>query len=89
MVVTNINDYDAANTIIYPNPASTSLYIQSLYSQNADIYFYNAIGQLVKYIKMDKPSISIDVSNLNGIYLLKIIYDESKTNFYKILINNL
>jgi len=38
---------------------------------------------------MDKPSISIDVSNLNGIYLLKIIYDESKTNFYKILINNL
>lgn len=89
LVVTNINDYDAANTIIYPNPASTSLYIQSLYSQNADIYFYNAIGQLVKYIKMDKPSISIDVSNLNGIYLLKIIYDESKTNFYKILINNL
>lgn len=88
LVVTNINDYDVANTIIYPNPASTSLYIQSLYSQNADIYFYNAIGQLVKYLKMDKPSISIDVSNLNGIYLLKIMYDENKTNFYKILINN-
>jgi len=56
-VVSNINVYDAANTIIYPIPASTSLYIQSLYSQNADIYFYNAIGQLVKYIKMDKSAI--------------------------------
>jgi hypothetical protein len=59
-----------------------------LYSQNADIYFYNAIGQLVKYIKMDKSAISIDVSNLNGIYLLKILYDETNTNYYKILINN-
>jgi hypothetical protein len=88
LVVNNINDYDAANTIIYPIPASISLYIQSLYSQNADIYFYNAIGQLVKYIKMDKSSINIDVSDLNGIYILKIIYDENKTNFYKILINN-
>ena len=88
LVVSNINVYDAANTIIYPIPASTSLYIQSLYSQNADIYFYNAIGQLVKYIKMDKSAISIDVSNLNGIYLLKILYDETNTNYYKILINN-
>ena len=37
---------------------------------------------------MNKSSINIDVSYLNSIDILKIMYDDKKTNFYKVLINN-
>ena len=47
---TNINEIQAIETNIYPNPAKDILIVDNV--NNADIYIYNTLGQMVKKITM-------------------------------------
>lgn len=67
--------------ILYPNPVrpedKLSMEINSLSELNADIYFYSAMGQLVKHeiAKLGKGNTLVSFDKLNlekGVYIIKI-----------------
>jgi len=56
--------------VIYPNPASNSLHLESQSNFSADGLIYNIEGELVNRFTFTK-SISLDISNLiEGIYFI-------------------
>lgn len=73
---TNINEIQAIETNIYPNPAKDILIVDNV--NNADIYIYNTLGQMVKKITNVVGSKEINVSDLNnGMYIVRIQKGES------------
>ena len=75
--------------IVYPNPASTILNIQSLNSDSAEALLFSIDGRLLLDTKIKKSNsnqFSIDVSTLkSGIYLLKLVDKSSKIFQSKII----
>ncbi|MFA5640009.1 MAG: T9SS type A sorting domain-containing protein [Bacteroidales bacterium] len=68
---TGVSEISTIETVIYPNPAKDILYIDN--AENADIYIYNTIGQIVKKVTnvLDKSEINISDLN-NGMYIVRI-----------------
>jgi len=75
---------------IYPNP---SKYIVNFSSQNkkiASVVLFNLLGNEVVSTKLNKLSLSIDVSDLpNGIYIAKVTMENSQTiRSYKLYVEH-
>jgi len=71
---------EAENTeiTIYPNPASSRVYLENLKADVLEIY--NSLGERVYILKNIAPNISIDVSHLeNGNYFIVLKSENSKT----------
>ncbi len=78
-----------ADWVVYPNPASTLLYIQMPAQQIIDaVLIYNLMGQLVSRTShAGTSSASVDVSSLdNGMYILQVI-SQNQTHTRRIQIN--
>jgi hypothetical protein len=62
---------------IYPNPASSQLFIEQVETKsNIDISLYNITGQLVKEKKMTSKIENLNIQDLSeGLYLLKLTDD--------------
>jgi len=82
----NIEDYGLNNLNVFPNPASHSLYLSA--AQNiVRSELYNMTGQQVFVSDEHGKSLTVDVAGLpNGIYLLKIIFD-NETAVQKVVIS--
>ncbi len=60
--------------IIYPNPATSQLTIESIDYKIVSINMYDVVGQEVNHLIINKKQTTIDLSNVQkGIYFLKII----------------
>ena len=72
MLITSLNNVEANNTKVYPNPASNMINIASdLTIENLSIF--NQAGQLVKIQKVNNSSFKQDVSDLpKGIYMIQL-----------------
>jgi PKD repeat protein len=66
---------------IYPNPATDAVYIDLLNDKLANIYVYDIVGKLVLSKKSDNSKIKLDVSQLSGTYILKIVTDKGQSVF--------
>ena len=75
-----INEKEAAQVQVYPNPASSSFYIRFTGSAPAAFTaeLYNALGLKVNKVDVDNPGnspVKIDPGNQpEGIYFLKLTY---------------
>jgi len=80
---TNIARVNNWEIILYPNPATNELNIQSnvVLPHKTKVEIYNALGQLVKTILLDEESSSVKLSTsglFSGIYFLQINNGEQK-----------
>ena len=81
----NVDSYNSFENIkLYPNPVTSILNIVIADSMELpeNILIYNALGQIVKSLKVNNSSdLSVDVNSLsNGVYLIKIAgQNQSKT----------
>lgn len=68
------------NISLYPNPASTTLYIETKEDiLQVEIYSINGIRQPIEF---EKNSSSIQIANLpTGLYLLRVLYNNGLTSF--------
>ena len=78
-ISTAVTDYEDSdkNFIIYPNPTSGLITLESNLSSINDMKLYNIIGQEIivynKLVNADTTKIVIDISNLNsGMYILRM-----------------
>jgi hypothetical protein len=72
--------------VLYPNPSSGKLFINSLAKTDLIIEIFNIMGNLVYSIILNEGSNQIDFSEIsNGVYIVKI-GDKDKTIDYKKLI---
>tara|TARA_B110000037_G_scaffold69348_1_gene83892 strand:- start:111 stop:1388 length:1278 start_codon:yes stop_codon:yes gene_type:complete len=84
IVVTNstlgVNDFNAINVSVYPNPTINNINIQSD-EQITNIVVYNTLGQMVKSASPDATNFSMETANLDaGIYFAKLSTEKgSKT----------
>jgi len=75
-VLVGVNELDANQFQVYPNPAKDMLNIQSDYHINSYIVMNNA-GQLVSSKDIESNNFQINVSQYErGIYFIKLITDE-------------
>jgi hypothetical protein len=66
-------DFQEEQLLIYPNPASNSLTIESPYSDIQEIYLYNSAGKLITIYKPGCNSFEINTSRLeDGFYFLNV-----------------
>jgi heat shock protein HslJ len=75
--------FDSNQTIIYPNPTDSNIYVDSQSTVINKIEILNSIGQTVKTVNTDFNIINI-VDLPSGIYLIKL-FSEGKTAFRKII----
>ena len=81
-VTSGINDLYLGDIKIYPNPASTELYVQIGAQKAVNYSIYSAIGQLLMQGKLQEETSIINVKQLSkGIYYLKI--EEKTITFIK------
>jgi hypothetical protein len=79
------NSYNISKAMLYPNPTSNVLNIESV-GNIQTIAIYNVLGQEVMNRETNGTSVSLDVSGLNaGIYVVKTMIDGnvSSTKFIK------
>jgi len=70
---TNVEEVDRVSTILYPNPASNKLIIESEKSIGKVVEIYNAQGSLIKLFTSDEAISEVNVSELpQGIYVVKL-----------------
>jgi hypothetical protein len=71
--------------VIFPNPVHEQLYLETSAFESAQVFIYNAQGQLVLNLGITNPKAPIDVSELaNGVYYLKLL-DGAKSTELKFL----
>lgn len=88
-----INLYEMQKLKLYPNPASTYLFIEYdvIYVKEAKIEIYNSIGAIIynRLLEDKKDNIKIPVSDFkNGLYFCSLQIDGKLINTKKILINH-
>lgn len=88
-----VNLYDIQNLKLYPNPASSYLFIEYdvIFVKEAKIQIYNSIGAVVytKTLEDKKGNFKISVSDYkNGLYFCSLQIDGKLLNTKKILINH-
>jgi hypothetical protein len=77
------------NLQIFPDPASETIFIQSLPNVPATISLFDATGKLVRSIETTSGNSEMPVSDLtNGLYFLNVNFENGKTETKKIFINN-
>ncbi len=89
LATTPVHDINAAiNTVsmnglsVYPNPATTTLYVEN--NTGASIHIYNLLGEEVKVINNADRNAVINVADLNeGTYIVKVI-DGNKVKTAKV-----
>lgn len=71
-------DFEFSNFVkLYPNPASTTITIESQTINLKSVEIFNSLGQLIQAIPNDNNQLSIDVSNLStGTYFVKVHSDK-------------
>ncbi|PWH86311.1 T9SS type A sorting domain-containing protein [Brumimicrobium oceani] len=70
-ITLGVENHEAINLSIYPNPVSSILTIASTQSINGVIEIYDVNGKLLKTVKAKREKVSIDVSAFeNGVYIL-------------------
>ncbi|HAF30330.1 MAG TPA: hypothetical protein DCG75_14910 [Bacteroidales bacterium] len=90
---TKINLYEMQKLKLYPNPASTYLFIEYdvIYVKEAKIEIYNSIGSVIynKILEEKQDNFKISVSDFkNGLYFCSLQVDGKLINTKKILINH-
>lgn len=72
--------------VIYPNPASSHIYIQCSHPQRIEnLKIYNIHGQLIRVVETPFSQ-TIDVSGLpNGVYILKVNVYQGETHFSRFI----
>jgi hypothetical protein len=84
VIVTNstlgVNDFNAINVSVYPNPTINNINIQSD-EQITNVVVYNTLGQMVMNAAPDATNFSMQTANLDaGIYFAKLSTEKgSKT----------
>jgi hypothetical protein len=67
-VIFDVNDFNAINVSLYPNPTTHNINIQSD-DQITNIVVYNTLGQVVKNASPDATNFSMETANLDsGVY---------------------
>ncbi len=75
-IIVGINTNEESSISIYPNPTTGTLNITN--AENADVYVYNILGEVVASINNAAPFSTIDMSALSeGTYIVKILTDEN------------
>ena len=62
---------------IYPNPIKNIIHIKGVF-KSTQVYIYDTLGRKVIETKINAKDNDIDVSELSGMYLIKIIYEGKK-----------
>ncbi len=71
-VTTDILNITQTEVKIYPNPVEATFYVSGR-TGTGELYIYNAVGSLVKYISTIETGSSVDVTDLpEGIYVVKV-----------------
>ncbi|MFY9418207.1 MAG: T9SS type A sorting domain-containing protein, partial [Bacteroidales bacterium] len=86
VTVTSIADNVLSNAIVYPVPATDKVIVELINNDGAEVYLYDMLGQLVNSYKMDDSKLTINVSNLSGNFLLKVITPDNTVNNFRIVI---
>jgi len=82
-----INEKEALNATIYPNPARDLLTIENPDAKDFIIQIFDLSGKIVLVKRINSTSI-IDISYIEpGIYLLKIIDEKNNLKISKLIIN--
>ncbi len=86
--VLGTNDVTKTNFIVYPNPVSNYLAIETHFTGSSQLIVINNLGQLVLKQNQNTSSISLDVSNLSkGLYFLNIASEDSNSQTIKFIKN--
>jgi len=85
--VVNIQDNAMNIARVFPNPANDVIYIELINDKAVSIYLYDMLGKLILNEKHDDSLIKIDVSQLNGTYILKVV-NENKQSIFRLTIIN-
>ena len=83
--VVSIQDNGMNIARVYPNPANDVVYIELINDKVVSIYIYDMLGKLKLNEKHDDSLIKIDVSQLNGTYILKVV-NENKQSIFRLTI---
>jgi len=77
-----ISTYEINPILIYPNPASSLIYLENLGNHPSTIYISNSLGQQIGSNQNASNNTTLDISQLtNGIYILTI---ENEFGFQRI-----
>jgi hypothetical protein len=79
-----ITTFNELSLSIYPNPASNIINIKGL-DTKSKVRIYDAIGRKVLESKIDTNNNTVNVSELNGIYLINIMKQEKTITKYLII----
>ncbi len=81
-----VEDYADHQMRVYPNPATSSIFISSELEPIQEVAIYNMAGQLIDYIKTLNHSINVDISRYpSGCYFLKTIDASQHTEISKFI----
>ncbi|HOU82052.1 MAG TPA: T9SS type A sorting domain-containing protein [Bacteroidales bacterium] len=83
--VVSIQDNGMNIARVYPNPANDVVYIELINDKAVSIYLYDMLGKLILNEKHNDSLIKIDVSQLNGTYILKVV-NENKQSIFRLTI---
>jgi len=83
--VVSIQDNEMNIARVYPNPANDVVYIELINDKVVSIYLYDMLGKLILNEKHNDSLIKIDVSQLNGTYILKVV-NENKQSIFRLTI---
>lgn len=75
--VTSVNEIvDNNDVMVYPNPTSSTLFIELPKVSDSPIQIFDINGKLVKKIESNDLHFQTDISNLeNGVYLMQLIFN--------------
>ena len=86
VTVTSIANNQIPIANVYPVPTDNEVTIELINNNNADVYLYDMLGQLVNSYKMDDAKLTIDVSRLSGTYMLKVVSADNTINNFRIVV---
>lgn len=76
--VVGVNENEAANWMVYPNPANDIIQLRGTDSENVSIHVYNSLGALVTSEKVTTLQHSLSVANWPAGYYTVVINDNGK-----------
>jgi hypothetical protein len=82
--------FDADNILIYPNPASDKLYIETLnIDENAVISLVNTLGQNIFMEQISSDYKELDISQISkGVYFVNVISNNKSYKIGKVIITD-
>lgn len=78
--VNGVNEFALKDVTIYPNPAYSSITIQSKIALQR-VQFFDVLGKLVQEVNLDGIATTVDISALtNGVYIAKFISESGSVS---------